>query len=119
MTGTAPSSVVAQPFFYLADLTQTVEIPPDGTLSRTVYGDDSIKVVLFGFDAGQELSEHTSARPALLQVLAGQARLTLGGESFEAGPGAFVHMAAGLPHSVCAVTPLVLQLTLLPPSADA
>jgi quercetin dioxygenase-like cupin family protein len=102
------------PYTYVADLTLAVEIPPDGTLSRTMYGDSTVKVVMFGFDAGQELSEHTAARPALLQVIRGEARLTLGTDTFEAGPGTWARMAAGLPHSVLARTPLVMQLVLLP-----
>jgi quercetin dioxygenase-like cupin family protein len=96
-----------------ADLTQEVEIPQNGTLSRTVYSDEQIKVVLFGFDAGQELSEHTSAMPAIIQIVRGEARLTLGAETLEAGAGAWVHMPARLPHSVFARTPTVMLLTML------
>ena len=102
------------PYAYIPDLTAAVEIPKDGTLSRTIYADDTIKVVLFGFDAGQELSEHTASRPALVQIVRGEAHLTLGGDPVEARPGTWVHMPAGLPHSVRAVTPLVMVLVLLP-----
>lgn len=105
---------MTQTHTYIADLTRTVEIPTQGILSRTVYSDASVNVVLFGFDAGQELSEHTAARPALLQILSGEARLTLGADTVDARPGTWVHMPAGLPHSVLALTPLVMQLTLLP-----
>ena len=104
-------------YTHLADLDRAIEIPRDGTLSRTIYSDSAVKVVLFGFDAGQELSEHTASRPALLQIVSGEAQLTLGGDPVEAQAGARVHMSAGLPHSVRAVTPLVLLLVLLP-SAD-
>lgn len=109
-----PTSAPPASYTHLADLIQSIEIPPDGTLSRTIYSDASIKVVIFGFDAGQELSEHTASRPALLQVVKGEARLTLGPDTLEVRPGAWVHMQAGLPHSVSARTPLILLLTLLP-----
>jgi len=99
---------------YVANLQEAIEIPADGTLSRTIYGDDAVKVVLFGFDAGQELSEHTASRPAIIQILQGEARLSLGKETFEARAGSWVHMQAGLPHSVQAITPLIMQLVLLP-----
>jgi quercetin dioxygenase-like cupin family protein len=102
------------PYTHILDLGAAVEVPSDGTLSRTVYSDATIKVVLFGFDAGQELSEHTASRPALLQIVRGEARLTLGSDAVEARPGTWVHMPAGLPHSVKAITPLVMQLVLLP-----
>ena len=101
-------------YAFLPDLAEATEIPRDGTLSRTIYSDDAIKVVLFGFDAGQELSEHTAARPALIQILRGQARLSLGSDTHQVGPGAWVRMPANLRHSLRAETPLVMLLTLLP-----
>lgn len=103
----------------IPDLQTSIEIPANGTLSRTVYADATIKVVLFGFDAGQELSEHTASRPALLQIVRGEARLTLGPDALEARPGTWVHMPAGLPHSVRATTPLVMLLVLLPTADEA
>jgi hypothetical protein len=51
---------VAYPYTFFADLAAKVQPPSDGTLSRTLYQDDRLKVVLFGFAAGQELSEHTA-----------------------------------------------------------
>lgn len=50
-------------YTFVADVAAQTEIPADGTLSRTLYRDEHVKVVLFAFDAGQELSEHTAARP--------------------------------------------------------
>ncbi len=89
-------------------------IPPDSIISRTVYREAGLKVILFGFAAGQSLSEHTAARPAVLHFLAGEADVTLGQEVMTAGPGAWVHMPAHLPHSITARTPVQLLLWLLP-----
>ncbi len=89
------------------------ELPDDSIVSRTVYSDDDIKVILFGFAAGQELSEHTAAKPALLHFLRGEAALTLGEEACVVGPGAFVRMEPHLPHSIRANTEVVMLLTLL------
>ena len=100
-------------YTFVADLATATEIPADGTLSRTLYRDDQIKVVLFAFDAGQELSEHTAARPALIQVVRGRFTLTLDGDVHDGGEGTFVHMPAGLPHALRAETPAVMVLTLL------
>lgn len=89
-------------------------IPPDAIISRTVYRDAGLKVVLFGFAAGQALSEHTAARPAALHFLAGEAEVTLGQAVMTAGPGTWIHMPAHLPHSITARTPVQLLLWLLP-----
>ncbi len=89
------------------------EIPPDSIVSRTYYEDDQIKGILFGFAPGQELSEHTAAKPAILHFLEGEARLTLGDDETTASPGTWVHMVPHLPHSIVAETRLVMLLLLL------
>ncbi len=89
------------------------EIPVEGTLSRVVYRGEGLRVVVFAFDAGQELSEHTSAYPAIVQVLSGKLLLTMGGDVVTMEPGDWAHMAADLPHSLEALEPTVMLLTLL------
>jgi quercetin dioxygenase-like cupin family protein len=94
-------------------LIDQINIPEDGIISRTIYQDATIKAVLFGFAAGQELSEHTAALPAIMHILQGEARITLGEEVVEARPNMWVHMPARLPHSLQARTPVVMLLLLL------
>ncbi len=89
------------------------EIPEDSIVSRTFYEDDQLKGILFGFAPGQELSEHTAAKPAILHFLEGEARLTLGDDEKAAGPGTWVHMAPHLPHSVVAESRVMMLLVLL------
>ena len=96
-----------------ADIAAEVEIPTDGTLSRVLHSDDRVRVVVFAFDEGQELTEHTAAVPAIVQVIRGRMRLTLGAEVTDAGPDAWAYMAANLPHSILALEPSVLLLTML------
>lgn len=97
------------------DIASEVEIPPDGTLSRVLYMDDSIRLVVFAFDADQELTEHTASRPALIQVVRGRLHLTLGTEAVTAVPNTWVRMPARLSHAVRALEPSIMLLTLLPP----
>lgn len=85
-------------------------ITPDSIVSRTIYQDANLRVILFGFAAGQELSEHTSARQVVLHFLRGDASLTLGGEPSSAQAGTLVNMEPHLPHSVHAVTETVMLL---------
>jgi quercetin dioxygenase-like cupin family protein len=101
------------PYNLIENLATALEIPKDGTLSRTIYQDEQIKAVLFGFDAGQELSEHTASVPAIIQIISGQARITLGTETLTVEPGAWVHMEAKLSHAIRATTPLVMLLVML------
>jgi quercetin dioxygenase-like cupin family protein len=104
---------MAPPFTIFADLASEVEPPSDGTLSRTLFQDDRLKVVLFGFATGQELSEHTASTPAIMHFLCGEAHVTLGQEETTAKAGTWIHMTAQLPHSIRANTPAVMLLLLL------
>jgi quercetin dioxygenase-like cupin family protein len=101
------------PYTLLADLVTQVETPADGTLSRTIYHDERLKVVLFGFSAGQELSEHTSSTPAIMHFLSGESEVTLGPDKVQANAGSWIHMPAQLPHRICTKTPAVMLLLLL------
>jgi quercetin dioxygenase-like cupin family protein len=100
-------------FSVIANLLKEVEIPRDGTLSRTLHRDDYMKVVLFGFAGGQELSQHTAAVPAVIEILQGDARVTLDGEAQELSAGSWVFMEAKLPHAIYARTDVVMLLTML------
>ena len=103
-----------QPYTYIADLAGLIEhIQPDSIVSRTFHKDGQLKAIAFGFAAGQELSEHTSSHAAMIQIVQGEARITLGGDSHEAGPGAWMHMTPRLKHSVYAKTPLIMLLLML------
>ena len=96
------------------DLVAAAGVPERGILSRSISDADGVRVVLFGFAAGEELSEHTAARAAILEIVAGTADLVVGGEAFAGGPGTWVRMAPRTAHSIHATSPLVLLLTLLP-----
>lgn len=88
-------------------------IPDDGILTRQLYEDEAMRVVLFTFSKGQRLSEHTASSPALLHFLSGDATVTLGQESFEARSGTWVRMDPGLPHSIVTRSPVAMLLVLL------
>src|SRR5579859_6497501 len=107
-------NVQTQNYAFIQNMDRLIEaIQRDSIISRTVYSDNHIKVVLFGFDAGQSLSEHTASQPATIQILRGEATITVAGDSKEASAGTWLHMPPNLPHSVVAKTPLIILLTLL------
>lgn len=97
----------------IESLTKAIEIPKDGTLSRTIHRDDHLKIVLFGFSGGQELSQHTASVPAIIEIVQGEVRLTLDGDEKELSAGSWVFMQANVPHAVYAKTDVVMLLTML------
>jgi len=97
----------------IVDLRAPVETPDDGIVSRAIYNDDDVRVVHFSFAPGQQLSDHTAPMPVTLEVVEGEATITLGDKVVEARPGTWMHMPGNTPHSVVANTALILLLTLL------
>jgi quercetin dioxygenase-like cupin family protein len=100
-------------YTHILDLVKEAEPPADGILSRTIFQDDRIKAVMFGFGQGEELSEHTAAKPAMLFFVKGEATVGLGDDVRDAQVGTWVHTPAILKHSIKAKTHVVMLLVLL------
>lgn len=101
-------------FTFIEDINkELIDVPPDSIISRTIHKDENLKVVLFGFAPGQELSEHTAAVPAVLHILDGSARLTLGKVTKDATGGSWSWIPSNMPHSVFADTQVIMLLLLL------
>ena len=92
---------------------------PNGIVSRTVLNNDDIRAVLFGFAEGQELSEHTSTRHALVQILTGECELTLDGKPQHLKAGDLLYMAPNCPHALRATKQFSMLLTLCKPTKKA
>lgn len=113
---------MATDYAYFANLSEEVaDVPPDSIVSRTLHSGRYTKTILFAFAAGQELSEHTSVKTALLSFIRGQADLTLGQDTIPAQAGTWVEMPPHLPHSIKAKTPVLMLLTMIdtPPEMES
>lgn len=96
-------------------LAAMIRVAPESTVSRTVLRGEGVRVVLFAFDTGQELTEHTAAVPIILQVVDGRLRVGAEGESVELGPSGIIHIGARVPHEVLALEPTRMILIMLDP----
>ena len=105
---------MSEDFVFIGNLEDLIDdFPPDSILSRTVFQDKSHKTILFGFQPGQELSEHTAAVPAILHFLTGEADVILGDSQHLAQKSSWVHSPANLPHSIYAKSETYMLLTLI------
>lgn len=95
------------------DLDRLVQVADGGIVSRELARSAGGTVTLFGFDAGQQLSEHTAPFDALVQVLDGELEITIGGEPVRVATGQVVLMPAGVPHALRAASPSRMLLTML------
>lgn len=96
----------------LTDLANMVSVQTEATVSRTVMHTEGGNVVLFSFDAGQQLSEHTAAMPVFVQVLRGRLLIKGGDDEREIVPGDLVYFPTRLPHAVTALEPSIMMLTM-------
>lgn len=99
----------------LADLVVYAE---GSIVSRTLAQHRTASVTLFAFDAGQALSEHTTAFDAYLHVLDGEVDLVVGGKAVLAHAGEIVLMPAGVPHEVNARVRFKMLLTMIRPETQ-
>jgi quercetin dioxygenase-like cupin family protein len=88
-----------------------------GIVSQAVLTTPGLRVTLFHFAAGQELSEHTSTARVLVQVLSGNCDFSFDGQTRRLKAGDLLHLPPRLPHAVRAVDDLTLLLTQATPPA--
>lgn len=80
-------------------------------VSKTLVQNKAVSLTLFAFDAGEEISSHKSHGDALVQVLDGTAKITIGEEVFTVNAGQSIVMPAEVPHAVEAETQMRFFLT--------
>ncbi len=97
----------------ITDLAGEVTIQAGAIVSKVVDRGDGVNVTVFGFDAGEQLTEHQASKAAIVQVLSGRLRFTVDGEELDMGTGSWLHMSPGAPHALIAVEPTVMLLTLI------
>ncbi len=90
-----------------------VDYAPDSIVSKTILDKPVGTITLFAFDKGQKLNEHTAPYDAVVQVLDGFARLTIGGKDVRVLAGEIIIMPANVPHAVTAEEKFKMLLTMI------
>jgi len=94
-------------------LVDLINYQQDSVVSQEIISKKTGTITLFAFDEGQGLSEHTAPFDAVVQILDGQAELTIGGKVLNAFTGQMVIMPANVPHSVKATKKFKMLLTMI------
>lgn len=103
--GLAPAQVTKAP-----DL---VQYQDGAVVSREVVKKPTGTVTIFAFDEGQGLSEHTAPFDALVQVVEGDAEITISGQPHRVQGGEMLLMPAGQPHALKALQRFKMILTMI------
>ncbi|GAB1488261.1 hypothetical protein MASR2M8_07060 [Opitutaceae bacterium] len=95
------------------DLTTASQASAAGIVSRTVLQTPDIRVILFAFAEGQELTGHRSARRAIVHILSGSCEFEFNGTCQTLAAGTLLHLPPNHPHAVQAAHgPFTMLLTL-------
>jgi quercetin dioxygenase-like cupin family protein len=109
MAGENGKSSILKPI----SLNNLVEYQPGSVVSNTLVKKDKGTITLFAFDRGEGLSEHTAPFDALVQVVDGEADITVGDASHCVTNGEVLLLPAGIPHSVQATSNFKMLLTMI------
>ena len=63
-------------------LKDLVEYMPGQVISKTLVQNDKVSMTIFSFDKGEEISTHAAGGDAMVTVLEGTGKFTVGGEEF-------------------------------------
>ncbi|HSN44698.1 MAG TPA: cupin domain-containing protein [Propionibacteriaceae bacterium] len=88
-------------------------VTADSTTSRVLLNNPLLRVVYFAFDGGELLTDHSSPRAVVVQVLSGAIRFTYDGREVAMKTGDLVYLAPGMRHSLIADEPSHLSLVMV------
>lgn len=101
-------NIEKQKKIYLKDL---VEYQEGQIVSKTLVQNSLISMTIFSFDKGEEISTHAAGGDAMVTVLEGTGRFTVGGEVFILSAGETLIMPKDIPHAVYGEERFKMQLT--------
>lgn len=94
-------------------LMELISTQPGAVVSRVLLNQPTGSITLFAFDGGEGLSEHTSPYNALVQILEGQAHITIASHEHVVEAGCVLLLPANVPHALQAHVPFKMLLTMI------
>ena len=91
-------------------LKDQIEYQPGQVVSKTLVQNDKVSMTIFSFDKGEEISTHAAGGDAMVTVLEGVGRFTVGDEVFFLKEGETLIMPKNIPHAVFGEEKFKMQL---------
>ena len=93
-------------------LRDQVDYQPGQVVSKTLVQNDLVSMTIFSFDKGEEISSHSAGGDAMVTVLDGKGRFTVGDDVFFLEAGDTLIMPKDVPHAVYGEERFKMQLTI-------
>ena len=107
-----PTTAVTESLVALG-LHAALPVSQDATTSRVVVNNPLLRTVLFTFDAGQVLTEHSSPRAVVVTLMEGSMDFSVGERTERLEAGDIVYLAPGQRHALTAVSACRMQLVMV------
>ncbi len=95
------------------ELSDVISYQTGAIVSRTLIDKEAATLTLFALDEGQSISEHTAPHTAILQVIAGNATVTVDGQDHELSAEETIVLPPDVPHAVDAPSKFKMLLTMV------
>ena len=92
------------------NLKDQVDYQPGQVVSKTLVQNEYVSMTIFSFDKGEEISTHAAGGDAMVTVLEGKGRFTVGGDIFYLETGDTLIMPKDIPHAVYGEEQFKMQL---------
>jgi len=92
-------------------LKDQIDYQPGQVASKTLVQNDKVSMTIFSFDKGEEISTHAAGGDAMVTILEGTGRFTVGDEVFLLNEGETLIMPKDIPHAVYGEEKFKMQLT--------
>ena len=109
----APSEEKTHPLSTPMNVAGLLDYQDGSVVSRTIIKKPTGTLTLFAFDEGEGLSEHSTPHDAVVEVLDGKVKITIGGVAHEVGAGEGLLLPATVPHALLAVTRFKMLLIMI------
>ena len=90
-----------------------IDVQPGSTVTKVIEKDGPLRLVLFAFDEGEELTEHTASVPVVLQIVSGSVTVGASGATHLLTLDGWLYLEANEPHTVLAHEPTKMLLTMV------
>lgn len=99
-------------------LLDQIVVQPGQIVSKTLTQNQAVSITLFAFAKDEEISTHDSTGDAMVHVLEGTGKFTVGGVDHICKAGDVLVMPAKIPHAVYAIEDFKWMLTVVFPQTS-
>lgn len=100
------------------DLKKEVPVEEEQILSKTLVQRENLGVTIFSLDTDEEIPVHTAPGDAMVNVLSGEALITIAEQEYLVKAGETIVMPANIPHALYAKKAFQMLLVVVKPEVD-